>query len=275
MPGGTFYRSYDGVSSGWTSMAYPATVSSFRLDKYDITVGRFRQFVAAWDGGWTPAAGAGKHTHLNGGQGLADSSTPGTYEAGWKTVYNSQLATTASGWNTTLACGANAWTPSAGANENHPLNCIDWYEAYAFCIWDGGFLASETEWNYAAAGGSEQRVYPWSAPATSTTIDCTYATYCNGTTLNDVGSESPKGDGKWGHADFVGNVWQETMDWYAGYVTPCVDCAFLTATSPMGSYRGCGTPGPAAEMVVSFRGNANNPPTNRYFNQGARCGRAP
>jgi len=46
VPGGSYFRSYDlaGDSiSGDTS--YPATVSSFRLDKYEVTVGRFRAFV--------------------------------------------------------------------------------------------------------------------------------------------------------------------------------------------------------------------------------------
>ena len=70
VPGGTFSRSYDGVSAGYTDPQYRATVSDFRLDKYEITVGRFRQFVAAWDAGWRPAQGDGKHSHLNGGSGL-------------------------------------------------------------------------------------------------------------------------------------------------------------------------------------------------------------
>jgi sulfatase modifying factor 1 len=45
--GGTFYRTYANDGSGPTGQADPATVSDFRLDKYDVTVGRFRQFVNA------------------------------------------------------------------------------------------------------------------------------------------------------------------------------------------------------------------------------------
>ena len=54
--GGTYYRTYDfdafgnpslSADGGATGLADPATVSSFRLDKYLVTVGRFRQFVNA------------------------------------------------------------------------------------------------------------------------------------------------------------------------------------------------------------------------------------
>jgi sulfatase modifying factor 1 len=47
-------------------MTLPAKVSTLRLDKYEVTVGRFRKFVDAWVGGWRPMAGEGKHAHLNG-----------------------------------------------------------------------------------------------------------------------------------------------------------------------------------------------------------------
>jgi len=70
VPGGTFYRSYDGVT--YTDKSYPATVSPFRLDKYEVTVGRFRQFVSAVVAGWRPRPGSGKHIHLNGGRGLTN-----------------------------------------------------------------------------------------------------------------------------------------------------------------------------------------------------------
>ena len=102
--GGTFYRTYcERLASGPTGEADPATVSGFRLDKYLVTVGRFRQFVNAVlppDGGtgWLPPAGSGKHTHLNGGQGLATvGASPDAgvvYEPGWATSDNSNIAPT-------------------------------------------------------------------------------------------------------------------------------------------------------------------------------------
>src|SRR5262249_51625026 len=137
-----------------------------------------------------------------------------------------------------------SWTDAPGANEALPINCITWFEAFAFCAWDGGYLATEAEWNYAAAAGSEQRAYPWSRPPSDLTINCSYANYNNGTTAcvnppaggaNRVGSE-PYGDGKWGQADLGGNVYEWILDGYADpfSIDPCDDCAELTATSDRG-----------------------------------------
>ena len=161
VPGGTYYRTYNNLGAGATNEADLATVSGFRLDKYLVTVGRFRQFVEAWNNGagWLPAAGSGKHTHLNGGLGLANSGAAGTYETGWVATDDSEIAPTDA--NLHVRSSDDTWTSSAGTQENLPINCVNWWESYAFCIWDGGFLPSEAEWEYAAAGGSQQREYPW------------------------------------------------------------------------------------------------------------------
>ena len=277
VPGGSFYRSYDGVD--FTDMSSPATVSGFKLDKFEVTVGRFRQFVNAWVGGWRPAAGSGKHGHLDGGGGLVDSGNPGSHETGWDTAWEAGLATTASAWNTNLACNGTyaTWTPSAGSNEKRPMNCMNFYEAYAFCIWDGGFLPSEAEWNYAASGGSQQRVFPWGATAPGANAnlavyDCNYNSPCTGVTnIAPVGAVAA-GNGRWGQADLAGNVFEWALDWWQAYVTPCSDCAYV-ATGSLRIIRGGAFVGGADYLHNGYRTHV--PPTGRGYNMGARCARSP
>ena len=282
VPGGTFYRSYDGMT--FPQSLSPATVSSFRFDRYEVTVGRFRRFIAAVVGGWTPAPGSGKHTHLNGGQGLVAASESdaavGPYEPGWDPSWTSNLATTLAAWNTGLDCGSTpTWTPSTGGNETLPIVCQTWFEAYAFCIWDGGFLPSDAEWNYAAAGGNQQRAYPWSNPATSTVIDCQHANsdYCGdgGGFANPVGSESPLGDGLWGQSDLAGNAQEQTLDVFAlRYAVPCADCATLAGTTPLSRV---GRGGSYLEQPMSLLvGYADaEDPAGRDDGTGVRCARTP
>ena len=97
----------------------------------------------------------------------------GTFESGWVASDDGKIAPT----NANLACSSayDSWTSTAGTNENLPINCVNWWEAYAFCIWDGGFLPSDAEAGYAAAGGDEQREYPWGSMTPGTTNQ--YAIY--------------------------------------------------------------------------------------------------
>jgi formylglycine-generating enzyme required for sulfatase activity len=222
--GGTFYRNYDGVD--YLERGYPATVSDFYLDKYEITVGRLRVFVDAGMGTQErpPGDGAGAHPKITG--------------SGWSSSWNAHLPASTAALRDALKCHAEyqTWTDTAQGNESKPVNCLDWYTAFAFCAWDGGRLATDAEWHYAASGGSEQRYYPWSTPGTSTAVDDSYAVYCGGTcrSLQAVGSRSPKGDGRWGQSDLGGNVWEWTLDWRGTpYPMPCRDCADVAA----GAYR--------------------------------------
>jgi formylglycine-generating enzyme required for sulfatase activity len=150
---------------------------------------------------------------------------------------------------------------------------MNWYEAFAFCAWDGGRLATEAEWNYAAAGGSEQREYPWGSG-----IDYTKASYdcmgdgntaCALTDLIVVGSK-PAGNGKWGHADLAGNVWEWTLDWYATYQTPCNNCADL-ADASYRVVRGGGFGRVASTLRSAYR--VSNYPVYHGGSFGARCAR--
>jgi formylglycine-generating enzyme required for sulfatase activity len=282
--GGTYYREYWPLSQ--RPGADPATVSGFRLDKYLVTVGRFRQFVAAWNNGtgWVPAAGSGKHTHLNGGQGLAN--TAGGYETGWVASDSTNITPT----KTNLACDPNyaTWTNTAGTQENLPMNCVNWYEAYAFCIWDGAFLPSEAEWEYAATGGSQQHAYPWGSTAPGTACPgtgCEYAIYncdypngsgsCSGVAnIAPVGTAS-LGAGLWGQLDLAGELYEWDLDSAPGYADPlCTNCANLPpAFSPVvlgGSFQ---------DVNVRYYWD---PPSRNLYNPSARlnyigfrCARAP
>lgn len=304
VPGGTFYRSYDGVSCPdanhekhpipflgcYLEKNAPATVSSFRLDKYLVTRGRFRRFVDAVVAGWTPPAGSGRHAHVNGGTGVADLGAPGSFEAGWDPAWTADLPRTRDDWN--AEPGSEQWSSSPGADEDVPVGGVSWGEAYAFCIWDGGFLPTEAEWNYAAAGGDQQRVYPWSQPPSSTVVDCAHAAFSWSDTCQPdgpqnvpqpVGSRSPTGDGRWGQTDLEGNMDQWMLDWLRDYVTPSVDGAQLQAAlpsdivgAPMRAQRGNEQHGWADSPPFLIVGRSADTQTGVYSSDyGVRCARSP
>lgn len=143
-------------------------------------------------------------------------------------------------------------------------------------------MPTEAEWNYASAGGNEQRAYPWSSPPTFLGIDCSYANYNPGTycvnpptgAVNRVGSESPKGDGKWGQSDLAGNVFEWTLDWYASPYpqNPCPDCANLTPATYR-VFRGGNADDGATYMRAGYRDRVDA--TSRVKDVGVRCARTP
>jgi formylglycine-generating enzyme len=282
--GGSFYRSYDGINTtGGLSLMAPATVSSFRLDRFEVTVGRFRKFVSAVVGGWKPQLGDGRHTHINGGAGIAG-------ELGWDATWPPLPATLSgsAGWALGLECGAgeSSWKKDAGTLENLPINCVTWYQLHAFCIWDGGFLPTEAEWNYAAAGGAEQRSYPWSAafPPGSSILTPSHATYGCASLLScplgpvkadlgEVGTH-PLGEGRWQHADLAGNLFEWTLDIHDNYLTPCTDCAQLVGTSGSPRVLRGGSFETTPYHLLNSSRTSGAPDLGQHF-VGGRCARAP
>lgn len=267
VPGGSFSRSYDGVN--YDDASYTATVTGFKLDKYDVTVARFREFLAEYPNS-IPIAGEGKNPNV-------------ANDPGWQSSWISYMPQTSSELAALLAVDtqgqAATWTDDPGANENKPIGAVTWYEADAFCAWDGGRLPTEAEWNFAAAGGDDQRVYPWSSPPSSTEVDPSYADYNplddGPGAMDDVGSQSPKGDGKYGQSDLVGQAWQWTYD---NAATPyadqtCDDCANITDDATH-TWRGGSAFHGVNDLAVSLRhDNVGDAITTRWADVTIRCAR--
>jgi formylglycine-generating enzyme len=280
VPGGTYYRGFDRAgdnNSGFQNS--PATISTFRLDKYEVTVGRFRKFVLAGMGTQAspPPPGSGAHVNIVG--------------SGWDSSWNSNLVGNTTALISAVKCTSFAtWTNEVVTNENRPINCITWYEAMAFCTWDGGYLPTEAEWNYAAAGGDQQRAYPWSSPASDVQIDGAHASYndftinnpsncvgdglpgCAVTDMVSVGTK-PAGDGRWGQSELAGNVGEWTLDTFASsYANPCTDCANLADPTYRIARSGHFQTG-FTEVRTAARLLAG--PGDRTAIHGVRCARAP
>lgn len=254
---------------------HTATVASFALDKYEVTVGRFRKFVTDYDAWHTanpvnPTSNAGAH--------------PIAANTGWGQSWAAvaaDLPTNADALIASLKCNATSqtWTDSPGTaiTEAYPLNCMSWYEAFAFCIWDGGRLPTEAEWEYAAAGGAQNRLYPWGNAAPDAARANSYDSDQSSKIV--VGSKLTSGSGYYGHADLAGSMWEWAFDWYDGtyYGTTsapavCNNCA----NQAVGSHRilrGGGWYDGANYLRAAFR-NAFTPATRGHF-IGFRCARTP
>ena len=104
---------------------------------------------------------------------------------------------------------------------NHPINCVDWNQAKAYCSWKDQRLPTEAEWEYAARGKVEGSIFPWGNGR-----DCGKANYCDKQCAQDwkdgtcddgfattapVGSFAPNGFGLY---DMTGNVAEWCSDWY-------------------------------------------------------------
>jgi sulfatase modifying factor 1 len=203
---------------------HEASVSRYQLDTFEVTVSRFRQFVAGYDG-TPPAAGAGAHP-------LIESS-------GWNSEWDSQLPASRGALRTALLCSETdaTWTDEPGANETLPINCVTWFEAFAFCAWDGGRLPTEAEWEYAAAGGDDNRLYPWGSQAPDSSLALYQPDGGSAATLVAVGS-APAGQARWGAHDLAGSLWEWVLDlywhpnWYEENGSPCNDCANVLTGDP-------------------------------------------
>jgi len=171
-------------------------------------------------------------------------------------------------------CGPTGVGPYCNAHRlglgNHPVNCVNWYQADAYCRSVGKRLPTEAEWEYAARGGSRQLDFPWGPEPPDGRACWKRDSGMLGTC--PVGSFAP---GAYGLLDMAGNVWEWVHDWHAPYTT-------LAEDNPRG---------PMAGTTRVFRGGSwldsysrdfgyrilsgsmrfDAPPSERLANLGFRC----
>jgi sulfatase modifying factor 1 len=209
LPGGPFTMGSD------DPLAYPddgegvreVELSPFRIDAYALSNDRFAEFAGETDYrteaeryGWSFVFG-----------GLLPEDFPPTHGVAaapwWRQVE-----------------GADWRHPEGPQSDldgrgDHPAVHVSWNDAVAYCSWAGARLPTEAEWELAARGGLERKVFPWGdelEPGGEHRMNVWQGTFPSENTLADgflgtcpVDSFPPN---DYGLYDVTGNVWEWTAD---------------------------------------------------------------
>jgi serine/threonine-protein kinase len=147
------------------------------------------------------------------------------------------------------------------SNEQMPIVNVSWDNAQMYCVWAGGRLPTEAEWEYAARGGSTEALY-------GPLDEVAWYSANSGNQTHPVGQKRANGFGLY---EMLGNAEEWVKDWYdGGYYqsSPSKDPAGPT-TGQERVLRGGSWFSVPGDVRVSYRGWDN--PAAGYISVGLRC----
>lgn len=174
VPSGDFLM---GRNSGDEQPHRKVLLDAYLLDKYEVTVGQFRRFVE--ETGYVTEA-----EQIPGAEiWIGEKNAGERRDASWRNPYFAQ-------------------------DESHPVVCVSWSDAVAYCRWAGKRLPTEAEWEKAARG-TDGRNWPWGNRWESGRANATLK----------LGRTTPVGTNRdgaspWGIMDLAGNASEWCADWY-------------------------------------------------------------
>jgi formylglycine-generating enzyme required for sulfatase activity len=215
LPGGMFLMGTDyerGFAADGEGPVRPVSVAAFAIDTYSVTNADFGEFVRA----------TGYRTEAE--------------DFGWSFVFWAHLpedrfeelvedTVAAAPWWCKVP-GAKWDAPEGPGSEvtarmKHPVVHVSWNDAAAYAAWAGKTLPTEAQWEYAARGGLEQKLYPWGdelTPGGEHRCNIWQGQFPTEDTAEDgfAGScavDSFPANG-YGVYSVTGNVWEWCGDWF-------------------------------------------------------------